>query len=426
MLTDQEKEGDGGWLVRETLAQLRNRLASLDGSRVAVQEKLKSKASRLRREIEAEREAMLSVLSEETSKETALLLPLINAIETALGEDVPDKRTTAEYVEQADKMLRNIVVPEVVETKPKSLSGRPRGLLAVKMTIKEAEKSNGTGQIACDESALTNICDDLRRALDGYDGRRTSAADRIDAGCDSLLAEVGSMCDQVSRDLESAYTAEDRRLQEFVGRIGECWGKGDMPGALALCRDARAALVVEQRYGLVVHNRRGFQSRYSLNVVKSVWKIEERRITNLSAASVGCGRISLRFDLFSDEEEQLLREAGVYDSVVIKAVVREKGWNGRKARCTLDKETDCIAPVNLKASTAYSVKVRVLNAGRLSPWSDETAEFMTPDFEKCCAWRRCPGYVYKERRYSVDEETLRIATKLNDPRSEISHFLSIR
>ena len=411
MLMAQEKDDE--WLVRGTLAQLRERLASLDRSRAAVQEKLRSKANRLRSKIDAEREGMLSFLSEETSKETALILSLISAIEGALAKDTLDESIAAEYVTQADKLLQNPVVPEVVKTKPKLLSGNPQGLLVVRMTRNEAGGSSRVGQSTSRESTLLGICDDLKSALEEYDNRRIIAADRIDEGCDSLLAEIDSMCDQFNRDLESAYTAEDRRLQEFVGRIGECWGKGDMPGALALCRGAHAALVIEQRYGLAVNKKRRLQSRYSLNVVKRVWKIEDRQVSNLRVASVDRGEVSLGFDLFSKEEKKVLKEANVYDNVTFKAAVHEKGDDG-KIRCTLDRETGRIAPGNLKANTAYSVKVRVLNAGRLGQWCDVAVEFATPDFEECCAWRRCPDYVYKKRRYSVDEENVRVATKFTE------------
>ena len=69
-------------------------------------------------------------------------------------------------------------------------------------------------------------------------------------------------------------------------------------------------------------------------------------------------------------------------------------------------------PDFLEAEITYTVKVKAELQGKEGEWSEE-AEFTTPKYLWCCAWKKCPDYVGKWRKYSVNEMNPRTATKIN-------------
>ena len=144
-------------------------------------------------------------------------------------------------------------------------------------------------------------------------------------------------------------------------------------------------------------------------------EFEERKPTFLIPSFTEKGELSLSFTFFSEDEVEALKDVGSPFEVEVN--VWEKG-HGKGTSRTLTKKLTLGSdePVCFKdaftASTTYSLKMRIVHQGMNTQWSDET-EFTTPEFKKCCVWKECPDNVDEYRKYTVDEENPRIATKID-------------
>ena len=144
---------------------------------------------------------------------------------------------------------------------------------------------------------------------------------------------------------------------------------------------------------------------------------EERKPRSLIPSFTEKGELSLSFAFFDEDEAEVLKEVDSPCKVKVEVKVWEKGREEDTSR-TLTKELTlgsgdepiCIRST-FTASTTYCLKMRIVHQGTSSQWSDE-AEFTTPEFEECCVWKECPDDVDERRKYSVDEENPRIATKI--------------
>ena len=75
--------------------------------------------------------------------------------------------------------------------------------------------------------------------------------------------------------------------------------------------------------------------------------------------------------------------------------------------------TNLFTKRGLLADTENTFRVRVVRGNSVSGWSDVVKERTqnAPDFSEC-VWKECPDEISEDRRYSVDEENSRIATRV--------------
>ena len=66
-------------------------------------------------------------------------------------------------------------------------------------------------------------------------------------------------------------------------------------------------------------------------------------------------------------------------------------------------------PKSIEQEAVYKVKVKAVLDGRESKWSEEI-EFVLSEFS-FCIWSKCPDNIDVNRKYCVNEENPRIATK---------------
>ena len=78
--------------------------------------------------------------------------------------------------------------------------------------------------------------------------------------------------------------------------------------------------------------------------------------------------------------------------------------------------TNSFTKRGLLPDTEHTFRVRAVRGNSVSEWSDAVKgrAQKAPEFEECCIWKECPGNVDEDRKYSVDEENQRIATKINN------------
>lgn len=152
---------------------------------------------------------------------------------------------------------------------------------------------------------------------------------------------------------------------------------------------------------------------YEVRAEKGVWGLGERAFRGFCVEGVSCGRIHVKAGgMFSEFEEWVLRELCVDKCLAMEMELR-KEEEDEVVSMSVPVGTRVLDPPLLEAESAYSVRARVKCLGEASGWS-ECAEFRTPVFAECCAWRRCPALAREGKKYSVSRRNPRVATKIGE------------
>ena len=64
----------------------------------------------------------------------------------------------------------------------------------------------------------------------------------------------------------------------------------------------------------------------------------------------------------------------------------------------------------LLPGTEYTFRIRSVRGDSVSEWSNDVKERIEWD----CVWKKCPGHIFWNKKYSVDEKNPRIATMINN------------
>ena len=226
--------------------------------------------------------------------------------------------------------------------------------------------------------------------------------------------DVMAFEERVNGELEPVFGEEDGRIQSVVKRLREKIGCGAAEEVEELASMARTVLVVTQRYGLAEPDAGRIFDKHSLRVrqEKSLRSLglEGRKPRNVGASFGKDGRVSFSFELFSVQEEEVLRGFKVPVRAVF--VAWERGCELTAKTFTKDYTLGegqgfCFDGV-FTPCAAYSLKMRVENDGVLSGWS-EVAEFAAPEFKARCGWSAGAGYTVSCA--GGDGEIPRVATK---------------
>ena len=278
----------------------------------------------------------------------------------------------------------------------------------------------------------------LSERLEAHDESRRAAQEKLHKFREMLRALTNEIESKVDGELEEKFKAEDNRLQTTLNEL-----RSDDNDRISLAiQKAKAELLVMQSYEMVVRmydesgdeparkrmkteKERRRRRKWALGLVPlcelkaerknaslDIIDFEERKPWSLIPSFTEKGELSLSFAFFNEDEVDALKGFGLHFEVEVK--VWEKG-NGEDTSRTLTKELTlgsnkliCFRST-FTASTTYCLKMKIVHQEMSTQWSDE-AEFITPEF-KCCCWKGCPDDVYENRKYSVDEENPRIATK---------------
>ena len=119
---------------------------------------------------------------------------------------------------------------------------------------------------------------------------------------------------------------------------------------------------------------------------------EERKPTKVVPSFTKKGELSLSFTFFSENEVDVLKDAGSPFEMEVK--VWEKGHKERFSKLftkklTLGSDEPVCFKSTFAASTTYCLKMRIVYQRMRTQWSDE-AEFTTPEFKDLCVWKECP------------------------------------
>ena len=261
-----------------------------------------------------------------------------------------------------------------------------------------------------------NVSELLHKRLADHDARRVLVQEELAAKVAALREELNILEDRINSTLQSAYVAEEERLQRVASRIGTLLAENDgcEERLLAAASEGRAALLVEQTYTLEEHSKTAVLSKLlTLRVGEEFCGgcalLEDRRPEGVTLGAAR-GRITVEFSFFNPEELKEIGKGGVGRAVTYRVEMKDSENKGNEEMFLLKGDDREFIGNGLRAGTCYDVRVRgEWGEGKVSKWS-ETVQF-TAEYLGCCAWKECPKNVCSSNEYSVDSKTHRIATR---------------
>lgn len=269
----------------------------------------------------------------------------------------------------------------------------------------------------------------LSERLVAHDDSRRAAQEKLHEICNELRKQIDVVEDRVNAELEKKFTAEDSRLQDVLNSIRSDAATEDSE-ILKLIQRAKAELLVAQSYDVVecgewVPKKRGrpeegqkieldLLSFCELKTERFVMEemVELRKPTDVRVTGVTGGNVSVKFSHFTSSESKVLSKYNVKDPVNYLCSIHGKSEAKESDKMCLFKKVGqsfVSAPKTLKPGVTYELRARAELNGKESEWSD-VAEF-TPEYFDCYAWKECPDNVNEKRRYHIDENHPRIATR---------------
>ena len=395
---------------KELLDLLEERLIQHDESRKEVQRKLQGVCTKIVEDADALEEMICGEAQkgfDETENRIAKIAEELNE-----GGGGPDS-----FVKQADKELSTklkyqlkhfegaktfsdsykLKISSVPVTKRKKYDDEEEGMNKVEWTTKQLQEH------------LSRIRESM-----------AAAQEKIVEACTKRRSEAKELEKRVNEKLELVFSQEDARTQESVKRLRESIGKGRNEEQEELMKRGRNILLVNQKYDLTDSpgspgiNGPGF---CVLKVVKEAnlkyIDFESRRPRDLTATLVEKCEMSASFSFFSEEEKEILKPLNLGLNALIEVWEKDKEGEKDPVRFTdkyiLGDTKPIVVDWMFPSSTTYSMKVKIEGEGASSQWSEEGAEFTTPDFTDC-SWRKCPGHIDEGKVYSVNEDNGKVAT----------------
>lgn len=266
--------------------------------------------------------------------------------------------------------------------------------------------------------------ENLKERLLKHDNNRARLQEELVTKVGKLRRELDELEERINENLHNVFSTEEERLQNLLSNINNLLVDNEYSNAtetelLEAVTEGRTALLVEQTYSLEeVFNVSKLGDSMKLNVNESLSsesvRLEERQPTNLKVSGASPGFITVDFHFLSEEEQHLLKERNVENTISYRVSMQETSNDNVNEI----KETDFLLKYNertffgneLKEGVTYKIKIRgEFNNGNTSKWSDTT--LFTTNFSQCCTWKKCPRYVTSGSEYILDTTNTRIAIK---------------
>ena len=165
---------------------------------------------------------------------------------------------------------------------------------------------------------------------------------------------------------------------------------------------------MHQKYDLKVNkDAKNVSEMYSLDTPKTIQLPENRKIRNAEATKISGGKIYFALNLFTPEEERVLKENNMNNLSVLMEL------NGNEKLLRVNTQDSYFVPDSLTLGTEHTMKIKLDRTEYESRWSNEI-KFVPLEFSECCAWKKSPDIVNDNMKYSVDEMNPRIVTKISD------------
>ena len=256
----------------------------------------------------------------------------------------------------------------------------------------------------------------LREHLDKIHESMIAAQDKLTEICNKRRKEGTELETRINGKLEELVKQEDARIQSVVKVTKENIGNENPEEVKELIKKAKITLLGSRKYSLKKEDlwdviNVEVKMEPELNFVH----FEERKPLNFIVSFKKEWAVSLSFTFFSEVDANVLAEFGLAFEAEVK--IWEKSHEEDTSRTLTKKFTpegsEHICLNNLfNANTTYRLRMKIVYQGMSTQWSDE-AEFTTPEFEECCAWKECPDGVEVKRRYSINEKNFRITTNVS-------------
>ena len=275
------------------------------------------------------------------------------------------------------------------------------------------------------------IIEALRKRLEEHNSNRIFVQNELRSLCTQLKREVDDMEVHINSKLQTAFEAEDARLQILLNEIYEtlksydakpCSSREDMD---KLMKMVKAELFVVQGYTLSkVSNPTGNDHKYELNVTKSfstelLREKKDSMIEDVKVSGISNNSVFLTFKSpISESEKVAIEKSSLWDRITYRVNMHEvtednddnNNNNNHDTEYVLNKTNNSFLPDPMKVGVRYDVKVKaeVENAWH-SEWSVPVS--FIPQFSDLCDWKKCPEKVSDDRKYSIVPQNTRIATK---------------
>ena len=270
-------------------------------------------------------------------------------------------------------------------------------------------------------------CNTVRQALikrlEEHDANRQLVQDELHNFCDELRKQVKELEDNINKELEGKFSAEDDRLQVALSKLTSSISMNNYSDNVEALDDAlskaRSVLLVKQSYALVkqewTNGDLSIADLCKLDTKREAdlgW-LELKKPENLSVAKIAAGRVYVTFDFLSPEEEGALTESNLGSTISKVALLIDN--NGLSEECDVKADESAknayyFLPTPLCPEVAYTLSVKSFCGAKGGEWSNSTT-FTTPKFSELCTWKECPESAYDYNGYDLRKDNPRVATK---------------
>lgn len=267
-----------------------------------------------------------------------------------------------------------------------------------------------------------NIIIALRKRLEEHNDNRIAIQEELHSVCSQLKKEIDDMEVQINNKLQIAFESEDNRLQKSLSDIQKLLEKcNTQKETNEIFERIKGDLFVTQNYSLT--KAADSKQKYDLTITKNVSTelLSEKninKIEDIEISSFTNGFISLKFKSpISDFERDSIKENNLLNEIVYRVNLCEISDNPEEENLVseyiLDNTNNSFYPESIKIEKRYSLKMKaeVKNIWE-SEWSDSIK--FTPKFSEICSWSKCPEKVSDERKYTLNNENPRLATKTSN------------
>ena len=246
-----------------------------------------------------------------------------------------------------------------------------------------------------------------------------SAQGRLLEICNKRREEAEEMKKRVNGKLGELFTKEDARLQGVLKEVREKIGSESPSEVKEVMIKAKTTLITKSKYSLENSADGLSLGGYDLVVTEEVslgWLcFEERKPTNFVPSFSNGDEVSLSFAFFDEEETMFLKPFNLPFKVEVMAWEKDNEsateTHTREYSVSITKPP-CFRSNLIVPDSTRCLKVRLECCGARSGWSD-VGKFTTPGFKELCIWKRSIEDGTRDKMYSVDEKSPRIATKVS-------------
>ena len=398
--------------LKELLCLLEERLVQHDENRKEVQRELQEICTKIKRGVDPLEEKVSEDICKAFNKTEERISNLIVKLNERIEHPETSKGDISALIRQARQFLSSERSYEIEHSeKAKSFAGSYKLKVSSTKVKKEFDFDNTTDEA----SKVELITAQLQECLNKFQESKMYVQDKLVEICNKKRREADGLETRVNGELEELFSREDARLQEAVKILKKNMENENPTDAKKLAKIAKTALINNQIYSL---NEGDSCDKCKISVKKEISikfvNFEKRKPTGFAARFTNKGELSISFSFFSEDEGDILKELNIPFRVVMNMWEKDRGEADIRSftrNYVPGKDESIYFRSTFTASATYRLKMRIVHQEMRTQWSDE-AEFTTPEFEECCVWKECPDDAYVNRKYSVDERSPRIATRI--------------